>query len=378
MAFLGEEEEVPGRHAGETEGGGHEAIAAGSSPCASRTSSRGTKPASASGATTDMHVLSPLASPEQQVESGACIEDLDACFNNLVPLNMEISTAAGPEGANCIADFLEDKHIIVTGGSGLCAKVVIHKLLSVQPHIGSLSLVLRSSSKMTAEDRLEEIIESPLLQTLSMDQELLRSKFKAVEGDLVEDNLGIEESLRQDLQERTNIVFSCAASTDFDITYDDAIKINTLGAQKMVEFASTCSNLCSMVHVSAAYVNGHVSGLVDECTFAHNSIDVDYEIGLALGALESNVDAMERVELGTERARLHGWNNTYTFTKSMGEMLVTQMTEKHGLPLSILRPSIVTSALEDPLPGWIEGCRMADPIIMAYGQGKFSCFVSAR
>eukprot|EP00798_Chlamydomonas_sp_ICE-L_P021370 gene21370-28314_t len=169
-----------------------QAIAPGRPLYASRTVARGAKPSSASGVTTDMQVLSPLASPKQQIDSGGCIEDLDAFLNNTVPLNSKTLTAAGAEGANRIADFLEGKHIIVTGASGLCAKVVIHKLLTVQPRIGSLSLLLRSSSKLTAEERLDEILESPLLQTLLMDKELLRSKFKAVEGDMVEDNLGIE------------------------------------------------------------------------------------------------------------------------------------------------------------------------------------------
>src|SRR5204862_1323102 len=42
--------------------------------------------------------------------------------------------------------------------------------------------------------------------------------------------------------------------------------------------------------------------------------------------------------------------------------------------LSIVRPSIVESALSVPFPGWIEGFKMAEPIILAYGRGAIPEF----
>jgi fatty acyl-CoA reductase len=44
------------------------------------------------------------------------------------------------------------------------------------------------------------------------------------------------------------------------------------------------------------------------------------------------------------------------------------------LPLSIVRPSIIESALFHPAPGWIDGFKMADPIIRAYGLGQIPEF----
>src|SRR3712207_9011521 len=37
--------------------------------------------------------------------------------------------------------------------------------------------------------------------------------------------------------------------------------------------------------------------------------------------------------------------------------------------LIILRPAIIESSHREPFPGWIQGSRMADPIIMAYAKG---------
>ena len=44
--------------------------------------------------------------------------------------------------------------------------------------------------------------------------------------------------------------------------------------------------------------------------------------------------------------------NTYTLTKSIAEQLVVDYHEK--LPICIVRPSIVTAALEEPFKGWVD------------------------
>ena len=39
-----------------------------------------------------------------------------------------------------------------------------------------------------------------------------------------------------------------------------------------------------------------------------------------------------------------------------------------------MRPSIIESAYRHPFPGWIEGFKMAEPIILAYGRGTLPEF----
>ena len=58
---------------------------------------------------------------------------------------------------------------------------------------------------------------------------------------------------------------------------------------------------------------------------------------------------------GWSRARKYGWQNTYAFTKAMGEMVVEDT--KGELPVIIIRPSIIESTFKEPIPGWIEGNR---------------------
>ena len=46
-------------------------------------------------------------------------------------------------------------------------------------------------------------------------------------------------------------------------------------------------------------------------------------------------------------------------------------------PVSIVRPSIIESALRTPYPGWIEGFKMAEPLILAFGRGELPEFPAA-
>lgn len=59
---------------------------------------------------------------------------------------------------------------------------------------------------------------------------------------------------------------------------------------------------------------------------------------------------------------MYGWPNTYVFTKAMGEMLVGDL--KENLSVVIIRPTIVTSTLKEPFPGWVEGIRYMSSIML--------------
>jgi len=56
----------------------------------------------------------------------------------------------------------------------------------------------------------------------------------------------------------------------------------------------------------------------------------------------------------------------------MGEQLLRKHLQ--GRHLTILRPAIIESALSGPEPGWIEGVKVADAIVMAYARGKVNLF----
>jgi alcohol-forming fatty acyl-CoA reductase len=78
------------------------------------------------------------------------------------------------------------------------------------------------------------------------------------------------------------------------------------------------------------------------------------------------------VELGKARAASLGWPDAYAYTKALGEQALVDT--KGDVPVNIVRPSIIESALSEPKPGWIRGFRMAEPVIIAYAKGLLNEF----
>ncbi|KAK6126837.1 hypothetical protein DH2020_039398 [Rehmannia glutinosa] len=73
------------------------------------------------------------------------------------------------------------------------------------------------------------------------------------------------------------------------------------------------------------------------------------------------------------RAKKFGWQDTYVFTKAMGEMMIDNL--RGDIPIVVIRPSVIESTYKEPFPGWMEGNRMMDPIILQYGKGQLTGFL---
>ena len=213
----------------------------------------------------------------------------------------------------------------------------------------------------------------------------------------------------------------------FDPAIDASLRSNTLGAKYAVEFAKRCNDAV-LIHLSTAYVCGMRPGKVAEAlhqpyeTYADghrletgetipNTLEAEIEDILHLSEkvhadahhtsrtiqfrreaqrqlgsgkrqslkLDGQIDTVQTrwiearlVEEGLKRAKSRGWNDTYTYTKSLGEQMIAKV--KGDLPTAIVRPSIIESSLEEPEPGWLDGFRMADPIIIGFAKGRLPDF----
>jgi hypothetical protein len=69
--------------------------------------------------------------------------------------------------------------------------------------------------------------------------------------------------------------------------------------------------------------------------------------------------------VGMRRAQRLGWPNTYTLTKSMAESML--ITRGAGLPIAIVRPSIVETSTDFPFAGWNEGINTSAPLSYLLG-----------
>ncbi|MFN0152071.1 MAG: AMP-binding protein [bacterium] len=339
--------------------------------------------------------------------------------------------ASASRPTSSIRTFLAGKTLLVTGTTGFLAKAIVEKILFEAPDVGRLYLLIRAKKRggsgaaaMTAQARLEkEVLDSPAMSRLRARAgdgyvAFVREKARAVAGDLSLPDLGLSPDDRARLQSEVDVVINSAATVVFDERIDQALALNTHGPRRLVEFAKGAKKRPVFVQISTCYVCGKRVGLVPEA-LAETPVpdgprppeDIDREVA----ELEAEVDRVMReaatdeaarrfraraersmrvqgkapsqaqvdaaredylrevlVDIGMRRARARGWNDTYTYTKAMGERLVVR--ERGDIPVAIVRPSIIESSLREPEPGWIDGYRMADPLIAAYGRGRLTFF----
>ena len=334
------------------------------------------------------------------------------------------------ENMNRITEALEQKVIFITGATGFLGQPLVEKILRVAPGVKRIYLLIRPKRQlagqvMTAEERLaKELFQSNIFERLSYKYQdqlkgFLQEKLVAVSGDISEPGLGLDSALRSRLEEEVDIVINSAAAVSFDAPLDEALKANVLSAGRIATFTSSCKG-AMLVHVSTAYVSGVAENSVPE-TIYHSASgaeaaqphppgkfsDVDQEIKYIHKMIEqvelaSHEPKLKKVllkeprkprrggkrvpraekweslrkkwvqgrltEEGMKWARHRGWNDTYTYTKAMGEQMVVK--RRNGIPTVIIRPSVIESSFSEPTPGWLDGLRMADPLIVAIGKGR--------
>jgi nucleoside-diphosphate-sugar epimerase len=165
--------------------------------------------------------------------------------------------------------------------------------------------------------------------------------------------------------------------------------INTLSLLNIADLIKAAGNI-PLAHVATCYVNGFNTGDCREevvvptrKAFKRNPKGF-YHVRPLIAKLQKKISDVEEncprpdqlaerlVELGVKESHRYGWNDTYTFTKWLGEQII--MEELQDSTLTIVRPSIIESTYQEPVPGWVEGVKVADAIILAYAREKTPFF----
>jgi len=297
------------------------------------------------------------------------------------------------------ADELAGSHVLLTGATGFLGQATLERLLSSYPDT-HISVLIRPRGERTATDRLSALLRKnvfrPLSERLGAEElaQLVRERVTVIEG-----GLG-SATLPADL----DVVIHGASTVSFDPPVDEAFRTNVSGVAALYEALTGSPHV---VHISTAYVAGTRKGVVAEAALDH-AVDWRLELDMALAARldverdsrrpevlrralaqageqhakagpQSTAADAERlrtewvtrrlVDYGRTRARSLGWPDVYTFTKALGERVAETLWARPGRPLSVVRPAIVESALRHPYPGWIDGFKMADPLIISFGRG---------
>jgi long-chain acyl-CoA synthetase len=317
-----------------------------------------------------------------------------------------------------VRQTLAGKHILLVGVTGFIGKVWLVDLLQNAPDIGKITLLIRRNRTTSAQRRFEKIVEeSPTLDPL---QEIygrklgafLKEKVDVVEGDVSQPGLGMDPETQARLQRSLDLVVNSAGLTDFNPDLRDALASNVDSALNLIDFLRKCDH-AGLMHLSTCYVVGMRDGRVDEDLEDNYNPRHDKEFsaadeieslremirnveersqspeltkGLQRQALGKGADASKApaaeldgvlkrnrarwaknrlTRAGMRRAQHLGWPNTYTFTKSLGESVLSR--EGKDLAIAVVRPSIVESSTRSPFPGWNEGINTSGPLSYLLG-----------
>ncbi|MDH3403393.1 MAG: AMP-binding protein [Acidobacteriota bacterium] len=277
-----------------------------------------------------------------------------------------------------IVRSLRGERIFITGATGFIGKVLVEKLLWSVPEVGRLILLVRPDGERPAAHRLrEEILGSPAmgrLRALHGDdwEAWAAGKIEVVAGDLGRERCGLSPAAWAALAARVDRVVASAATVAFDERLDRALALNARGALRTLELARDAGG-APLVHLSTCFVSGRRRGSVAEAVAAPEPTGTaDPDPGPLLAALDEAVreagGPAALAAAGAAMAERYGFHDVYTLTKALGERLLER--ERGAVPLAIVRPAIVESALAEPLPGWIEAVRVADPLLVAYARGQ--------
>ncbi len=299
-----------------------------------------------------------------------------------------------------IRDRLSGHKILITGSTGFLAKAFVEKLLRSVDTIDSVYLLVRprAGGASPAQRVKRDVLGSPAFDRLRASlgdrfHDLCDRKIHVVNGDLTRDRLGCSVAEYAVLTKTITLVVNSAATVTFDERLDLAVDLNTLGPSRLLRFAADGGGI-PFLHVSTCYVSGQRTGDIVEDFSApetareklpRDQVTGEYDLDALIESLQAQAKAVrhrlgadteacrkELIDLGMATARSLGWNDTYTFTKWIGEQLL--LRDRGSIPLTIFRPAIIESSYEEPAPGWIDGLRMADPMLIGYGKGKLNEF----
>lgn len=266
--------------------------------------------------------------------------------------------------------------ILVTGASGFVGKAVLSALLH-ETEGARVRVLLRSRDREDARRRLvEEILAAEPFRAApagTVEGMLEAGEVEAISGDLGDEGLGRAAGAQL---RGVDTVIHCAASVSFEEPLDAALRINGYGPARLAAALRVAGSEPHFVHVSTAYTadcrapvvmeadtHPELAGL-DPAAMLEQARDwrAQVEVEAAKAGHDERWIEERLAARGRAFAATAGWPDTYSMTKAIGEMLLLRESPR----TTIVRPSIVESALRRPHPGWIEGFKVADPLIIAY------------
>ena len=158
-------------------------------------------------------------------------------------------------------------HILLTGATGLLGRYLLRDLMLADV---SVAVVVRSSRRQSAEDRIEG-----LMGTWEDALQRMMPRPYVLEGDITEPFFGLDATARHWVDENCDSILHNAASLSFVATSEDGepYRSNIKGVQNALDLCQE-TGIRDFHHVSTAYVAGLRTGRIME-----SELDLGQQMG---------------------------------------------------------------------------------------------------
>lgn len=256
--------------------------------------------------------------------------------------------------------------VLLTGGTGFLGKVILQELarqrLSKELPDHRVIVLIRNNKKLCSTARFQKLSTSKCFSNLPSDW---ISNVEVVTGDLTSKCCGISPDAFATICGEVTHIIHCAASIDFNLPLVQAAISNVSTCLELMELAENCPKLAKMIVVSTAYVRPFESTLLRE-TLVPLPRPAE---SLYAAILDGSTD-----EKGLLLETKHP--NTYTLTKCITEHLVS--SRRRQIPITILRPSIISAAWKYPFPAWLDSRAALGGYAALFGAGFLHVIEGSR
>jgi long-chain acyl-CoA synthetase len=201
---------------------------------------------------------------------------------------------------------MSDKHIFVTGGTGILGQEILPRLLHRFP-FSTVSVLVRAEDDEAAGKRRRDLFRYLAVFHPGVDP----ARIEVLRGDITKHRLGIGPAAYARLRGCVTHVIHAAATIKLSVPPACAEAVNVGGTAKVLRLAHACKRLRRFAHISTAYVAGTRTGRILES--------------------ESRVPS--------------GFLNAYEESKFRGETIVHNAMR--SIPVSVFRPGILVGDSRD-------------------------------
>ena len=160
-----------------------------------------------------------------------------------------------------------------------------------------------------------------------------------------------------------NIIINAGGNSDFNARLDLAKDMNVRAPRMLMELAEKCFKFEMFCQVSTLLAYSDRTGFIDEKMFESTH---DWEADC------KKIEQTHHSEIPKFTGEIiHGFPNVYSYTKRMAEELLSKNAK---VPLTIIRPSIVAAAYQEPFPGWTDSLGLLGRFYAVAGLGVMRDF----